>query len=555
MIFSSISMIIYVAYIFAIVTYRILLSPLQGIHPSFLWEYISRDSLRIFATYWIPVHWTVMLYTASRPLQTDLKESVSRMMIYNIMMLSIYVGVVFFILPPNLTRQRTIRYVSSYFKELHREVLQRIDGQSYYEALLLVQKMNRMIKHDTQAERLLVQLQNSIAKSEKFFQKKTSSNNIKEENKSPSWYVRTAESYLQQKDSISAYYYIQLAIRAMVKPTVQSIEIARTALRSLRSFNPPISDKMQQSFYKKKEKGLRAFINGSTDPSQYITAYFIFKDLQAKRGKDPDILHYYEVSKKAVTRVSFFVEDAEKARSAPGISSLVVLNKKKGTIRQFIVADRVTFWEGEEYFFNVEVLTLDITKGVVEHFKAPYAKRISDYLNFRAIDSNRQLETFTVFRGQDTQRFIFLSREMPNIMYINDPEWLQGENIVALWQLSKNLTHVNQAASLIRQEFLIRINRLFIFIVFAFFMVGLGGHITRQRPFSFVSLLFLPIVFWVLLLFFALVDYAISLQIAYILNRYSFTTTITILGIFDTMLLIFTLSYAMLELRRKTFAK
>ncbi|MBN2737115.1 MAG: LptF/LptG family permease [Spirochaetales bacterium] len=304
------------------------------------------------------------------------------------------------------------------------------------------------------------------------------------------------EAYLKE-DFFTAYYNAKRAFE--LDPTrIDADELSVNSMNHISDNIHSIADEEQQEEFKAKIEGYNALF--SKDSSDYIKAYYIFKNLQKKNPDDPDIQKYLKESSQKINHISFFLDEIKNINHFPGYNNILFINSQNP--REIISITKMIMVTEGIYFQDIEVLTLDSNNNIQQHLFAPYGKFIytdmprviesqnqdnKQYISLNAIDrENPNIATspqyFVSPKNSDPlSQLVHLHPPIKNLPYLQlNSKFARSLSLVELNTARDPIGNFGYSVLKIEIEFLSRLLKPFMFLIICFFAIGLGWFL-RSR--------------------------------------------------------------------------
>ncbi len=358
--------------------------------------------------------------------------------------------------------------------------------------------------------------------------------------------LEKAREYYEREDYYSAHYYATLA-RRMDSTDLESRRIAAKALEKIDSLEPTGSDKQASELYRRKREGYEAFNSGN-----YITAYYIFNELQQDYPNDPDIISYLSKSKGEIAQVSFYLDEAEKIDPLPGVEKILFRNYRDDGSQEIVYIGKMVETDEGIFFKNIEAIQFQPGGKVIYHLYAPHGKLIEDhedYINMAGIHRlNKDLRESPVyyagFRHSELDNLLTLRVGAENLGNFRvGVQTAKQMSLDDLWQIRKDIRKYGYIEEHLDREIIVRILYPFSFLILSLLSVSIGWnyrtrHLTRTPLFSFLFIPIFPLIITMLTSLFLSAQLVI---VCFVLIKYDFAVSLTCLLIMQGAFLIMAL--------------
>ncbi|MCK5152960.1 MAG: LptF/LptG family permease, partial [Spirochaetales bacterium] len=350
-----------------------------------------------------------------------------------------------------------------------------------------------------------------------------------------------AADYFKKEDYFSALYYANLAFD-LDNSRHEAQRIAAESRDAIRSLEPDSSERDAKIYFEQKRLGFNTLNEGNP-----IDAYYIFKKLSVESNKDKDIPEFLNRSLEEISRISFFIDEAEKYLTIPGIDDIVFLNNQKTLI---YIDKMIMLDENKAYFFNIEVINWDSSNKISKHYTAPYGKynSKSESIIMNAIDrdiSNRSYKPLYI-TGADIEPENLILKLSPNLIDLNylgqSFNSIRFMNIIELFNygsIFNSYGYIKEPAQILLLE---RIAKPFTFLIISFLSVSLGWFLRiRKYTFPLFALLLIPIIAYLINNILSIYEFGVNLILGYSLFMTGFYPALIILIVSQAIILFFSL--------------
>lgn len=359
--------------------------------------------------------------------------------------------------------------------------------------------------------------------------------------------VEKGRAALNNKDPFTAHYMALIAQRVAQRQNHTREDAKRLAARAweaIGALEPSREQEQAWTVYNRKLSGYEALTR-----QQPVKAYYIFKDLRESQPGDPDVKEYYRRSMQQAQQVSYFIEDAERFKSNPGIRKIVYMDDS----RTLVFIEKLVIENGEHWVYDIELLRLsavataaddDDEAGIFAHISAPFGRISGESLILKGIDrddENRSIEpTVYVSRAEDPlQTVVNITPSIPQLMRLSrEQEFLDRLTLPDLLALQPVITQFGYPAYRFEVLTLMRILEPFLFLIFAVFAVAFGWH-TRvyAHGFPWLVLIVAPLLPFLMTQIIILYEYLHKLLFTAVVLNYGFVSGAVGLLVLEAVLL------------------
>ncbi|MCL2879322.1 MAG: hypothetical protein FWF29_03670 [Treponema sp.] len=184
------------------------------------------------------------------------------------------------------------------------------------------------------------------------------------------------EAALSQGRFYDAHWYATLGERLARENSADAANARRLAARawnSISSLEPNRSEQERQALFRRKQAGYSAMVSGD-----WISAYYIFRELTGKTPNDPDVENFYKASQAGVQNIAFFIDEMElslRHNLTSALFSLPVQNQdNQAAGRAVLRFAGLSTASDYAYATDLEYLGFDSHSCLQFRVSAPYAK-------------------------------------------------------------------------------------------------------------------------------------------------------------------------------------
>jgi len=166
--------------------------------------------------------------------------------------------------------------------------------------------------------------------------------------------------------------------------------LAAQAWNQIEKHQPSRTETRVHSVYRLKRSGYEAMVS-----SDWIRAYYIFKELLTLTPNDPDAHNFFAASEKGAKEIAFFIDEIEVSLGNTFTGVMFSLpNQSKGKGRSVMRVSSFSSFPDYAYGIGIEYIMFDSQARPVLSLQAPYAK-------FLPITLNDQPKVLVLMRSLD----------------------------------------------------------------------------------------------------------------------------------------------------------
>jgi hypothetical protein len=519
-------------------------------------SWILSNSIRLFIQYLLPIQSTALIIAFSlifpwklgpQGIQIPFVDVIGKSIFLFLILTLIFSGLTEGVLPGTLKKQSEQLYLTeiaiNYFERAENTLSSEKEDKNYgiiigmLKAYLQIDPNNPVVKDTLDWAVSIGNINPANTNNSEIDENLTSKLN----NKKAADLIIKATDYFKQEDYFSALYYANLAFDLdNSRPEAQ--RVAAESREAIRSLEPDNSEIEAKKYFAQKRLGFNTLNEGNS-----IDAYYIFKELSFVSNEDKDIQEFLSRSLQKISDKSFFIDEAEKYLTVPGIDNIVFLNNKKTLIyiKKMILLDN-----SKAFFFNIEVVKFDNSNNIDKHFTAPYGKynMESKSIIMNSIDRDtRNISHKPVYiTGTDNEPNNIIQKLSPNLMdlkYLGQSfTSINFMNIIELFNygsIFNNFGYIKEPVQILLLE---RIARPFTFLIISFLSVSLGWFLRiRKYTFPLLALMLIPIIAYLISNILSIYEYGINLLLGYSLFMTGFYPALTILIVSQAIILFLSL--------------
>ena len=507
-------------------------------------SWILSNSVRLFIQYLLPIQSTALILAFSlifpwklgpQGLLSPFTDVIGKSIFLFLILTLIFSGLTEGVLPGTLKKQSEQLYLTEiaidYFEKANNILSSENEDKNYsiiiemLNAYLRIDPKNPVVK-DTLDWAVSIGEINNIDTSNS---EKNASPPNELNNKKAADLIIKASDYFKKEEYFSALYYANLAFN-LDKSRPEAQRIAAESREAIRSQEPDNSEIEAKRYYAQKRLGFETLNEGNS-----IDAYYIFKDLSKDSTKDKDVQEFLNRSLEEISDKSFFIDEAEKYLTVPGIDNIVFLNNPQTLIyiNKMILLD-----ESKAFFFDIEVVKFDKFNKIEKHFTAPYGKynAESKSIIMYAIDRNYSNKSYkpVYITGTESEPYNIIQKLSPNLIDLNylgqSLHSINFMNIIELYNYGSILNNSGYIKEPVQILLLERIASPFTFLIVSFLSISLGWLLRiRKYTFPLFALLFIPVITYLIYNILSIYEFGIDLILGYSLLKIGFYPALIIL--------------------------
>jgi len=514
-------------------------------------SWILSNSLKLFIQHLLPIQSTALVVAFSlffpwklgpQGMQIPFVNVIGKSILLFLILTLIYSGLTEGLLPGILKKQSEQLYLTdmaiNYFEEAKTELDSEKKEKNYsyiitmLKAYLQIDSNNPVVKDTLDWVESAFKLKPDITNSNR-----TISNEKSSIGQEASDLINKSSDFFNEKDYFSALYYANMAFK-LDDSRLEAQRIAALSREAIRSLEPDSSERDAKIYFQEKRTGFKLLNEGNS-----IEAYYIFKKLSVSSNKDKDIPEFLSRSLEAISDKSFFIDEAEKYLSLPGIDNIVFLENPKTLVS---IKKMILLHNSEAFFFDIEVIILDNLNNIQKHYSAPYGKYYSESKSIimNAIDRNNSNISFkpVYFSGKDKEPENILLKLSPNLIdlrYLGQSgNAIEFMNIIELFNYGSILNKYGYLKKPSQILLLERIIKPFTFLVLSFFSVSLGWFLRiKKYTFPLMALILIPVIGYLIYNITLFYEYGINLILGFSLLTAGFYPALIILTVSQAVVL------------------
>jgi len=518
-------------------------------------SWILSNSVRLFIQYLLPIQSTALIFSFSvyfpwklglQGLQIPFVDVIGKSIFLLLILTLFYSGLTEGLLPRTLKmqseQQKLTEIAIDYFERAENELSSDKEEKDLkliitsLKSYLQIDPGNPIVENTLDWAESTFEIKNKLTGTDENF------NNKKIENgQEAADLTIKASDYFSDEDYFSALYYANLAFKLDASIS-DARRIAAGSREAIRSLEPDKSEIKAKEYFEKKRTGFELLNEGNS-----IDAYYIFKKLSVESNSDKDIPEFLDRSLEDISDKSFFIDEAEKYLSLPGIDNISFLNNASTLI---YIEKVIILNESNAFFYNIEVIELNKTNEIIKHFSAKYGKYNSNSKSIimKAIDRNYQNNSYKpiYYIGKESEPENIILRLSPSLIELKYLEHtlntIKFMNILELFNygsIFNTFGYIKEPAQILVLE---RIAKPFTFLIISFLSISLGWFLRiRKYTLPILALVLMPIIVYLINNILSVYEYGINLVLIYSLIKTGFYPAIIILIISQAVILFFSL--------------
>lgn len=518
-------------------------------------SWIISNSVRLFIQYLLPVQSTALLVIFSlffpwklgpQGLQIPFVDIIGKSIFLFLILTLIYAGLTEGILPGTLKKQsdqlHLTEMATDYFEEAKKELNSEKKDKDYEHIVTMLKAYLHIDPDNIVIDNTLDWVESTVEIKTEEPDTINSDNNEKFiQGQEAADLILKASGYFSGEDYFSALYYANLAFK-LDDSRQEAQRIAAESRDAIRSLVPDKSEREAKEYFELKRTGFDTLNEGNP-----IDAYYIFKKLSVESNNDNDIPEFLARSLKGISDKSFFIDEAEKYLSVPGINNIVFLDNRKTLI---YIEKMILLDESKAFFFNIEVIKFDKSNKIEKHFSAPYGKYYSESKSIimNVIDRNYSNINYkpVYLTGSDSEPeniILKLSPSLLDLQYLGqNKNTIKFMNIIELFNYGSIFYKFGYIKEPTQILLLDRIAKPFTFLIISFLSVSLGWFLRiRKYTFPLISIFLIPVIVYLINNILSMYEYGIHLVLGFSLIKTGFYPALIILVVSQAIILFFSL--------------
>ena len=351
--------------------------------------------------------------------------------------------------------------------------------------------------------------------------------------------MRLARGYLNNQDYYSAYYYSRIASQ-LSGGAEDAKQLSSEAWTALSEIEPSKQESEAYSLYSEKKRGTELLLSDKP-----IEAYYLFNRLAINNPEDPDITKYLRRSIEETVKLTYFIDEAEKALNFPGIDSICFLNVNDDNIRElFFIGKMVNLVEGI-FFKDIEVISFNPEQGLRSHITAPYGKLVGDHIVLNGIDrENKNLRIIPDYivsqKIPDLYNTVKLNADSSLLHGLGSSENIYKKmSIIELYEFEPLIQDLGWPSEPLYIEIITRILNPCAFIIISLLMLALGWQYRRfEGKIPIAGFILSPVLVYIISLVTNAYIYGMRLLCAWLYLGFGKLTAISLLSVSQIILLL-----------------
>ncbi len=326
-----------------------------------------------------------------------------------------------------------------------------------------------------------------------------------------------AGNYINEEDYYSAYYYASIAAK-LSNNAEDALALSSRAWSALSKAEPSKEDIEAYELYSEKKKGAELLLE-----DRPINAYYLFKELAVDYPEDPDVKQYLDESIEKTKGKSYFIDEAVKILNLPGISDVCFINSQgENSDRELFFFGKIVISPEGTFFENFEAVSFN-EKGTTLHVTSKYGKLAGSYIILNGIDRENQRLTLTpeyiiAEKNPDAQNLIKLNIKPHRLANLSSSRNLYKKmSIIELYEFEPVITSYGWPVKPLYIEIITRVLNPCAFIILSLITIALSWKyrsLSNRLPLG--SLIFSPLVIYIITLFYDSYIYSIRLLCTWI---------------------------------------
>jgi hypothetical protein len=296
-----------------------------------------------------------------------------------------------------------------------------------------------------------------------------------------------ADGYYRREDYFSAHYYASLANR--IDPSRKDAQrLAAEAWDKIGSKDLSKLQEQQKALYQSKTLGYRYF-----DRGEYLKAYYAFLQLRAQYPDDADVNTFLAKSALELRDQVFFLEEAGKIDSMPGVQNVLFLNDPGEGQREVVYVGKAATLDEGTFLKDIEVLRFAAGGELLYHYLAPYGHyqppstasqgSPGGQVNLHGVQRSsagpesvpRYLAGSARGAGVDLPYTLVLRPTLEELSWLSPGrQTAQGRGFLTLWRSRSRIEAYGYAEPFVSAELLRRVSLPFDFLVLSLLALVLG---------------------------------------------------------------------------------
>ncbi|MCL2190371.1 MAG: hypothetical protein FWB79_00085 [Treponema sp.] len=173
-----------------------------------------------------------------------------------------------------------------------------------------------------------------------------------------------------------AHWLATLGRRLAPQGSPESVAAAHLAARAwnlIEGQRPTPAETRRHELFDLKLEGYRAMQSAEANPVEWISAFYIFRELAYLTPNDPDVVNFLALSEREIVGVAFFVDEVNLAIGGTSAGVVFSLPVERGG-RAVLRLASFSFARDVAYGIGLEYMLFDHRSRLVLHLTAPYAR-------------------------------------------------------------------------------------------------------------------------------------------------------------------------------------
>jgi tetratricopeptide (TPR) repeat protein len=454
--------------------------------PGFRWEYAAKRAFVMFMDYLIPVHAAAVAVAASLSFEAGtarpegqirpFSRIVSSAVVAFLVLTAVYTALSEGVAPRARKRLADMQYLSRAAGVYRREAAAAMEAKDYTEALDAIGRYLNVDPSDSQMVEQRLRAKSEAARQGAPAPAAAAEGSGVSTNETDAQaLVEKARFYVAQKDWFSAHFYAQAA-SALDPRRTDALRLAAEASDRLAGLTAEEKRAKTSELFQRKKEALQKLESGDA-----LGAYYAFVELSAENPRDPDVVNYLAEAGTAVRRAAFFLDEARKVETLPGVQGVLFLNRYEADTSEAVsIGKMVELPGGEAYFFDIEAVRYDASGTVAWHFTAPYGRRDGDSILMHVVDRTDPKVQILPLYVQGTRpppdRYVLRLLPPMDELHALSPNRasLASASISEMWRLQSRLASYGLAKQSLDVEMTMRLIMPFAFLILSILCTAMG---------------------------------------------------------------------------------
>ena len=453
--------------------------------PALRWEYALKRAFILFMDYLIPVHAAAVAVAASLSFDNSaprpgrarpFSRIVSSTLVAFLVLTAVYTALAEGVAPGARKRLADMQYLSRVAGEYKRQAAVAMQGKDYRAAL---EAIDRYLGVDPGNAQMAAQRLDASSRAARLGAPEPQTLPAASDTTSGQADVQAlvvkARDSEAKGDWFAAHYYAQAAV-GLDPRRVDALQIVSDASNKLAGLSAEQKDAAAAQLFALKKDAL-----DKLERNDALGAYYAFTSLAADNPKDADIKNYLSVAKAAAGKAVFFIDEASKIETLPGVQGILFLNRNDAEMTEAVsIGKMVEMPGGDAFFFDIEAVRYDASGVVAWHFTAPYGRRDGDSILMHAVNRTTQAGQLVpqIREGTRPAPELYVLRLSPTVEELralsSGRDALSTMGISEMWGLRSRLGSYGLARQAIGVEMTMRLVMPFAFLILSILCTAMG---------------------------------------------------------------------------------